>query len=116
MRFGEAPAQGVGHAAELFPGGHLVHDPRVTPAMRDRHIHGGETELDGTCLVARLDVGRELAVVKFRLDLVRNELFVREFSRPIRPVLRQCIEVNLHAGPQLPRAGWWKWRGNASAR
>ena len=88
MRLGEAPAQRIGDAAELFPGRDLVDDARVAPAMRRRHIHGGESELDGPRLVARLDVGRQLAVVQLRFDLVRNELFVRETPRPIRPVLR----------------------------
>ena len=108
LGFGETPAERVRDAAQLFPDGDLVHDPRLPAAARPGHVHGAEAELDRELLVPLLDFRREAALVQFRLDFKGNQLFGRELEGAIAPVPGCCVERDLHgsslASP-LPAGG-----------
>ena len=79
LRLGEAPAQRVRDAAELFPDRDLVDDARVAAAAG---FCGTSMALKpssiGELLVPLLDLGRQAAFVELRLDLPRNQLLGRE--------------------------------------
>ncbi len=99
LGLGEAPAQRVRHAAELLPDRDLVDDPQFEPAVRLRHVHRAEAELDGEFLVPLLDVRRQAALVELGLDLVRDELVGRESEGPVTPFPGGWVERDIHPRP-----------------
>jgi hypothetical protein len=90
MRFGEAPAQRVGHAAQLLPHHHLIQHRQRQPAAVERYIHPRQTQLAGDVAMSGLDVLRQFTLVELGRFLVRDQFVFGEGAGAALPFDGLC--------------------------
>ena len=86
LRFREAPAERVGHPAELLDDGDLGEHGKGEAAEPARHIDAGETELQGKALMVLRDAVRQPALVQLGMLLIGHKLLLDKGADTPRPV------------------------------
>ncbi len=108
LGLGEAPAERIGDSSELLPHHSLLEDGQGEPAPVLRGVHARQSERARQRLVARPDLGGQLARVHLRMDLPRDQLLGherRDLLLPLPGALGQAVAHDMPSASGNADAG-----------